>query len=548
MDTVPATGAVPDEAVLFPADTANPASTLAISDASQTGLDPTSAITIECWVYVLSWLGSTAYLIMKDGLPGASYSNYEVNFDESGNRIYFSWQTGSGATRIASAPTGLGNPWTGAWAHIAVTRDTTSGVNKIYVNGLPATLDLGATVDAGVPLQNNIYPVEIGGRTIGNFTQSLHGYMAELRLWSVVRTPAEILASYNTDLVGNEAGLEGYWPLHTDLNDLTANANNLSAIGGANPTPALSAITRPFASGIVAPRTFVCVGDPVIGWLDDAATDLQYKHIPLKVMPPDTPTLQTWLGVDGTVTTDIAEDSSHFWKFEALPSVDVGTLATASFNLGGIGTPVLTTDPDYWEGLENVIVLDALTDSLATGNSTKIPSVQDGTKSLILGGVMQVDDQELVDVNSWLISQHNTSGVDGWNVAMWNAIGGGGDALKLRWVLYQGGVATQCVALIPIVYGVPFAWIANLDWAAGKMKVMTSTPGSYNEVAVADTGDFDVGIDPVRVSGSVVTNIASYLGTQGHLFSYQYSSAIDAGINEATMTRYKKFLSGNKGP
>jgi hypothetical protein len=274
-------------------------------------------------------------------------------------------------------------------------------------------------------------------------------------------------------------------------------------------------------------RTLVCVGDCVWGWLDDSESNLLYKNIPIKVMPPDTPTLQTWLGVDGTVTTDITEDSSHFWKFEALPSVDVGTLATASFNLGGIGTPVLTTDPDYWEGLENVIVLDALTDSLATGNSTKIPSVQDGTKSLILGGVMQVDDQELVDVNSWLISQHNTSGVDGWNVAMWNAIGGGGDALKLRWVLYQGGVATQCVALIPIVYGVPFAWIANLDWAAGKMKVMTSTPGSYNEVAVADTGDFDVGIDPVRVSGSVVTNIASYLGTQGHLFSYQYSSAID---------------------
>jgi hypothetical protein len=41
----------------------------------------------------------------------------------------------------------------------------------------------------------------------------VNGLLAELRVWNVARTAAQLSASYNHGLMGNEAGLVGYWKL-----------------------------------------------------------------------------------------------------------------------------------------------------------------------------------------------------------------------------------------------------------------------------------------------------------------------------------------------
>ena len=278
MDTVPLVSTEGlANSLLHTVDVANDPSRIEISDAAQTGMDPTAAITIECWVYVLSYEPAAfSYIVSKNNSPGNS--NYQVAIDENGDRVYFLWETGAGDGRTASAPTGLGDPYTDAWFHVAVTRDTATGVNKIYVNGAPVVLDIGATLDAGVALQNNIHPVEIGSHVEGNYTETLHGYMREFRLWSDVRSPAEILDNYNIQLVGNEAGLECYLKLDTDLTDSTSNGNDFTALqgNGGNTAPAITAFTDPLVPARNDPKTFVCTGDNVIGWLDDDATELDY--------------------------------------------------------------------------------------------------------------------------------------------------------------------------------------------------------------------------------------------------------------------------------
>ena len=62
---------------------------------------------------------------------------------------------------------------------------------------------------------------------IGKVDNYFKGKMDEVRIWNIARTEAEIQASMNTSLTGNEAGLVGYWNFDDGTaKDLTANGND----------------------------------------------------------------------------------------------------------------------------------------------------------------------------------------------------------------------------------------------------------------------------------------------------------------------------------
>lgn len=106
---------------------------------------------------------------------------------------------------------------TGKWQHVAFVYD---GVRKatLYINAeKQLELEVG-----GSPGQAIQYPVDaplllgryrrkdLGGKPVDSFFQ---GLMAEVRIWSVARTPEELKAKSGSQLRGDEAGLVGYWPL-----------------------------------------------------------------------------------------------------------------------------------------------------------------------------------------------------------------------------------------------------------------------------------------------------------------------------------------------
>ena len=267
LDTFPATN---DKSTYFVDDTSNPTSALQISDGAQTGLDPAS-LTIEAWINVTSWGAFTRVYICDKEQPGTAGYTFRVH---SNGLLVLVQSTQGGFPRTVSI---TDVPYsTDTWIHFAVTRDQTTGETRFYKNGV----QVGATqiFDIGTAITNSTEKLLVG--TSDNSLADIHGYMADLRIWSVARTPTEILNNYNVALVGNEANLEGYWQLRTDFDDLTANANHLTAIAGGSVIPAIvSDVGNPIGSIPAEDRTFVCVGDCVWGWLDDSITNLSYSSV-----------------------------------------------------------------------------------------------------------------------------------------------------------------------------------------------------------------------------------------------------------------------------
>ena len=101
----------------------------------------------------------------------------------------------------------------GGWHHLAITYDGRGGSTAaegiaIYIDGV--AVPLWRWADAGyVAMENLAFPLEIGHAS--DLADQYDGALDELRLWNVARTPAQILATMNADLVGTETGLAAYW-------------------------------------------------------------------------------------------------------------------------------------------------------------------------------------------------------------------------------------------------------------------------------------------------------------------------------------------------
>ena len=90
------------------------------------------------------------------------------------------------------------------WTHIAATR--VGNLCTLYVNGVQ---DFNGTINAS-PLPNaNFF---IGA--INDTATGFRGQISNVRVWNVVRTPAEIADSRMLYLTGNEPGLIHYWKLN----------------------------------------------------------------------------------------------------------------------------------------------------------------------------------------------------------------------------------------------------------------------------------------------------------------------------------------------
>jgi hypothetical protein len=88
---------------------------------------------------------------------------------------------------------------------VAVTFASTSRTLTIYVDGV-----FGASGVLDSTSLGTTQPVEIGrnGPSAGKYFQ---GKLDDMRIWNVVRTPAQIAANYSTQLSSVPAGLVANW-------------------------------------------------------------------------------------------------------------------------------------------------------------------------------------------------------------------------------------------------------------------------------------------------------------------------------------------------
>lgn len=105
----------------------------------------------------------------------------------------------------------------GVWTHVAFTRDFTTRDYAFYVNGQPA----GSGTSAGTqPLQRRM---TVGGlyAQIGEANSIVHGALADVRVWTVVRSAEEISANYQRRLRGDEENLMVYLPFNESSGNTT---------------------------------------------------------------------------------------------------------------------------------------------------------------------------------------------------------------------------------------------------------------------------------------------------------------------------------------
>jgi len=98
------------------------------------------------------------------------------------------------------------NVATGAWVHIAATRQRSTGVIQVLVNGQIEQSTTSPNTNALTASTN----LSLAGNPVGQVF--LTGQMDEFRIWNVVRSPADIASTMHQRLAGNEPGLVLYFP------------------------------------------------------------------------------------------------------------------------------------------------------------------------------------------------------------------------------------------------------------------------------------------------------------------------------------------------
>jgi hypothetical protein len=178
--------------------------------------------TLEAWMSTTSSRAGTKFY---EGLP-VIYADVSGMADDFATSILSGkFAFGVVSTTAVSTTTVT----TGDWVHVAAVRVRSTGAMRVLVNGVEEASVNGSTASLDAPSTINF-----GGNTIdGRFYK---GRLDEIRIWNVARTTAAIRSTMAVKLLGNEAGLVGYWRLDEGAGTVASDSSpshNDGALGGA---------------------------------------------------------------------------------------------------------------------------------------------------------------------------------------------------------------------------------------------------------------------------------------------------------------------------
>ncbi|MDX2037548.1 MAG: LamG-like jellyroll fold domain-containing protein, partial [Isosphaeraceae bacterium] len=193
-------------------------------------------LTIEAWIRIDGWHGNTYFPVV---------TKHEASNDRGweliANRTAGLQFVNSSTNVTAAAPWNLGQ-----WYHVAVTYDQSAGTVEFYRDGV----SLGTRSHSSAIQDTAGEPIYIGASPLGGDEYS-SGAVDEARVWSVVRTGAEIAAAKDAILTGSETGLVGYWRFEEGSGFTTADLSpsaNTASLGAVDPRAAWVASGAPYAS------------------------------------------------------------------------------------------------------------------------------------------------------------------------------------------------------------------------------------------------------------------------------------------------------------
>jgi pimeloyl-ACP methyl ester carboxylesterase len=221
-------------------------STQSFSAPDTSSLDISGTISIEAWIKLESAPTGTNYGIVSKGTGTDDAYSFRIRDIGGGqNQLNFAYHNGSNFTERSWDI----NIPVETWTHVATVVSPSTQSIRLYVNGIENT---GSADGTGTSIKNSAGSLHIGNDLFGQ-NRHFDGIIDEVRVWNVARTASEIVENMDNELVGDEAGLVGYWTFNgSSLEDATANNNDLTAVNG----PTFSSDT-PFTGAPPAP-------DPVI--------------------------------------------------------------------------------------------------------------------------------------------------------------------------------------------------------------------------------------------------------------------------------------------
>lgn len=225
------------------------------SKSSPAGITFTDDFTVSAWVKLNSY-GSSADQVIASRYNGTS-----------GWQLYVTGSAGNtGTVTLIGFNAGAANSSyvrsyrsvpLGKWVHIAAQLDmssftATTTTSYVMIDGVnvPSFVSRSGTNPTALVQAGNL---EIGSTNSG--TLPFNGKLAQVAIYNAKVTQATILAAMNQTLTGSETSLATAYTFNNSINDLSANANNLTANGSAVATN----VDSPFTAteyGIVMASSF----------------------------------------------------------------------------------------------------------------------------------------------------------------------------------------------------------------------------------------------------------------------------------------------------
>ncbi|MEO8665286.1 MAG: LamG-like jellyroll fold domain-containing protein [Ignavibacteria bacterium] len=185
-----------------------------ISVPSSAGFSPSTAISLESWVY------PTQLLLSTMGVIGKNYqTSYFLGIQTSGRVVFYPKGGSSFRSKVTSVIP------VNKWSHIAATYDGTN--TRIYINGILDTSSTAFTGAIGV----NTDSLFFGADRVGTPSLFFKGMLDNVRIWGISRTAAQISQNKSSPLeilnpTGEYAGLKGSFQL--DNNALNYGGSELN--------------------------------------------------------------------------------------------------------------------------------------------------------------------------------------------------------------------------------------------------------------------------------------------------------------------------------
>jgi hypothetical protein len=169
--------------------------------------------TIEGWVRVDDPPGASQLPLMS---KGDNYGNYTSEIFMDGGQATASYVHQTSGGNYSCCASHLTEVNLGEWIHVAWTWAGSSQTLKLFINGS----DVLPAVEKVTPPELNNGNLFLGRSPFPSSADHyLKGQLDEMRIWNVVRTPAEILANYAQIIDPSTPGLVGYWNFNETLTD-----------------------------------------------------------------------------------------------------------------------------------------------------------------------------------------------------------------------------------------------------------------------------------------------------------------------------------------